>query len=262
MATSFDVEVLYDKIYVYRAAFPEPDAFIEEVKKLDKWHPWYVMGEMLTFGTEENSSTSFYKAQTFPDKKTWDELVSLKTHSSEKISGEVQSIFFDVTSDYLEKNPTDLPNWTNHFACVCRYDTYGGAGNGFAMNYHTDYQVDREGEPGSKFAITCTMYLNDDYEGGSLLFRIHKEDGSIVELDYKPKAGDIVVFPSGEPYLHGVEEVRSGVKYFIRTFWCYDSEGSEEWKAGVEKHGSEEWEKILKQRRQEAKVYGAENKDD
>jgi len=262
MSTSFEIEKLYDRIYVYKSAFPSPYTFIEEAKKLDKWRPWYVMGEMIAFGGEDSYDNAFYKSEAFPTKEQWSSLIDSKIDSTEKISGDIQSIFFDVTEDYLSKNPLDIPNWVNHPACVCRYDTYGGAGNGFAMNYHTDYQVDREGEPGDKFALTCTMYLNDDYEGGALLFRVHESDGSVFEINYKPKAGDIVVFPSGEPYLHGVEEVRSGVKYFIRTFWCYEAEASEEWQQGIAKHGPEEWENILKQRRQEKKVYGAENQED
>jgi predicted 2-oxoglutarate/Fe(II)-dependent dioxygenase YbiX len=262
MNTGLDIQILYDKIYVYKAAFKDPIKFIEDANKLDKWHPWYIMGEMMCFGVIENDKNEFYYGDTFPTQREWDKLVKTKVDQSEKILAYVQQLFYSITSDYISKNNISIPNWSNTPPCLCKYETYGGAGNGFAMNYHTDYQVDREGEPGSKFAITCTMYLNDDYEGGSLLFRITNPDGSISEIDYKPSAGDVIVFPSGEPYLHGVEEIRSGEKYFLRNFWCYESEGSDEWRHGVSKFGSEEWEKILKQRRKDTKRYGAETKND
>ena len=53
----------------------------------------------------------------------------------------------------------------------------------------------------------------DDYDGGDICFYIN---GDFV--NYKPKAGDILVFPSGMPYYHGVKTIRNGNKFFIRNF--------------------------------------------
>lgn len=88
------------------------------------------------------------------------------------------------------------------------------------MGYHTDYfSVE---EPAGEFALTCTMYLNDNYEGGEVCFKTNGED-----YVYKPQAGDVMVFPSGHPdllsedgvCLHGVRKITEGLKYFVRIFY-------------------------------------------
>jgi molybdopterin converting factor small subunit len=78
------------------------------------------------------------------------------------------------------------------------------------------------------------MYLNDDYEGGEIEFRLfdglyHEmktEDSNFIDLknnktiegfNYKPKAGDIVIFPSDIPYYHGIKKIVKGNKLLIRT---------------------------------------------
>ena len=109
------------------------------------------------------------------------------------------------------------------------------------MQYHTDYNISEKDMPGPKFYITCTFYVNDDYDGGEPIFW-HKEKK--VATEYKPYAGDVVIFPSGDPILHGVKKINSGDKYFIRLFWGWDYEGSEEWLKNAEKYGEEAWRKM------------------
>ena len=60
--------------------------------------------------------------------------------------------------------------------------------------------------------ISVVFYLNDEYEGGE----IHFENQGVT---IKPKAGDIVVFPSKLPYLHESKPILSGVKYMSPGFW-------------------------------------------
>jgi hypothetical protein len=64
------------------------------------------------------------------------------------------------------------------------------------------------------YSYNCTVslvaYPNDDYEGGELVFRSW-------DLTYKPKAGDVVIFPSNYMYPHTAKMVESGFKYSIVT---------------------------------------------
>jgi len=64
------------------------------------------------------------------------------------------------------------------------------------------------------FSYNCTVslvaYPNDDYEGGEIVFRTWG-------LNYKPKAGDVVIFPSNYMYPHTAKKVESGTKYSIVT---------------------------------------------
>ena len=48
--------------------------------------------------------------------------------------------------------------------------------------------------------ITCIVYLNEDYSGGELYFQFFGNK-------YRPSSGDIIMYPSNWPYIHGVESV-------------------------------------------------------
>jgi hypothetical protein len=69
------------------------------------------------------------------------------------------------------------------------------------------------------FSYNCTvsscMYLNDDYEGGELWF-------PILDITYKPKRGDIVMFPSTFIYAHAAKVVTDGVKYSAVTMFDWN----------------------------------------
>ncbi len=68
------------------------------------------------------------------------------------------------------------------------------------------------------YSYNCTVslvsYLNDDYEGGEIFFRLQG-------IDYKPKAGDTVIFPSNYMYPHQAKKVLKGVKYSLVTMLDY-----------------------------------------
>ena len=70
------------------------------------------------------------------------------------------------------------------------------------------------------FSYNCVVslvgYPNDNYEGGELYFRLQN-------LNIKPKAGDLYIFPSNYMYPHRAMPVTSGVKYSIVTMLDYSS---------------------------------------
>jgi hypothetical protein len=70
--------------------------------------------------------------------------------------------------------------------------------------------VDDHADPLIKYAVI--MYINDDYLEGELFFR---------NLDFKikPPAGSLLIFPSGEKYLHGVMPPGDGPhRYVLPSF--------------------------------------------
>lgn len=71
-------------------------------------------------------------------------------------------------------------------------------------------------------SMTLLIYLNDDYEGGHISFPCIL-DSDNKPLRIKPKAGDVVAFPSHEVYTHHVEPVTSGVRYVVSR-WFDDTE--------------------------------------
>lgn len=62
------------------------------------------------------------------------------------------------------------------------------------------------------YDIAGLFYINDDYEGGELYFPNQK-------IQFKPKRGAAYFFPGDMNYIHGVTEIRSGIRYTVPFFW-------------------------------------------
>ena len=60
--------------------------------------------------------------------------------------------------------------------------------------------------------VSNILYYNDNYTGGEIFF-------SQYDLQFKPKAGSVLIFPAGGNYAHGVHPVTSGDRYVTTTFW-------------------------------------------
>lgn len=78
--------------------------------------------------------------------------------------------------------------------------------------YHEHY----DGGTETARAISVLIYLNDDYAGGEIEFVNFEEK-------IKPKAGTMLLFPSGYAYRHIAHPVTDGTKYVIVT-WLHDRE--------------------------------------
>lgn len=62
------------------------------------------------------------------------------------------------------------------------------------------------------YDIAGLFYINDDYEGGELYFPNQN-------IKFKPKAGAAYFFPGDMNYIHGVTEIKSGIRYTVPFFW-------------------------------------------
>lgn len=86
---------------------------------------------------------------------------------------------------------------------------------------HADKEL-HEGENRGKpndfpyYDIAGLFYLNDEYEGGELYF---PNQG----IQFKPKAGAAYFFPGDMNYIHGVTEIKSGIRYVCPFFWTIKS---------------------------------------
>lgn len=85
-------------------------------------------------------------------------------------------------------------------------------GEGQHFQEHTDH--------GYSYNATVSLvgYLNDDYEGGEIFFRLQG-------LTIKPDAGDLLIFPSNYMYPHRAMPVKTGVKYSLVTMLDYTDRG-------------------------------------
>ena len=261
-------EEFYPRVHIYKNLLPSADRLVEILKEsgqdraasyyFNQWDKWHVFGE--TIG-------GIYFNPIYP------ELVDEEKKAAEEvIVRELENAFATATQHYMNYHGvTREDHWTTMGPSICRYvaEAEHCGIDYLSMKYHTDYDFIRGDEPGDKFAITCTMYLNDNYEGGEMWFALGHQADSFGEEPlpdeeihvYKPQAGDVLVFPSGHPdvlseestYFHGVSRTRKSEenpddKYFIRSYHLIPFEGTPEWLAGQEKYGEEVWEKMETER--------------
>jgi hypothetical protein len=72
------------------------------------------------------------------------------------------------------------------------------------------YHVDSLSNP--LVAYAAVMYVNGDFNGGELHF-------PTIDVRFKPEAGNLIIFPSADEYLHGVTPVEAGpVRYALPAF--------------------------------------------
>lgn len=70
--------------------------------------------------------------------------------------------------------------------------------------------VDNHSDPSIKYAVI--MYINDDYRDGELIF-------PRLKFSIKPPSRSMIIFPSGEDFLHGVEAPGEGpIRYVLPSF--------------------------------------------
>ncbi len=246
-------EIIHPKVHVYRGAIKESSAIVEYLRTLSTWNKWWIFGEILS-QVPGVPNASWDK---FPSRTEWDSHIQriLSENNNSQFSQVVSSIenyFYEATKDYVETYSINLDNWMHEIPSFNVYHPNPEDQPGsLTMSYHTDYQKEKEDARGHKFKITCTMYLNDDYEGGGLSF-VYTEDPTdptkYQKFDYQPTKGDILVFPSGENYYHGVKKLISGDRYIVRTFWHEYFPGTPEWLAGEAEHGVEAWAEMEKER--------------
>jgi hypothetical protein len=163
---------------------------------------------------------------------------------------ELAKSLYSASKFYVEYTEHTQPNWIMKPWTLAKYtpDVDAIDDAELTMNYHTDYVLKDSDSPGDKFAVTAVFYPNDEYGDGGISFRLIGEGGVLKQIDYKPKAGDIVMFPSDHPYYHGVKRITGAPKYITRMYWQYEYKGSDDWHELNTKYGSERFAELEDQR--------------
>lgn len=226
---------IYPGVIVYSNMLSNPEKAYEVMMNSEtssdgqyffkKWEPWSHFGTytQAKFGTELFGSIE--DSNFLEEKSLFDEIAN-------SYDVAISHYFKHTGIEIPEKARYSGQSWCKYFNKI---DTLK---NKMTMQYHTDYIVSEKDMPGPKFHTTCTFYINDNYNGGDLEFYIN---GDIV--NHKPKAGDLVIFPSSPPFLHGVKTIPDGNKFFIRNFIMSEYEGSPEWLENQKIHGAHSWAK-------------------
>lgn len=247
MNNNLSAEELFEGVIVYKQAVPHAASLIKilensKIKErsedsfFEPWKGWYGFGDQVTFPwlpyqtLDEviNTDWNIYDSELLEDED-----------EERYVAKVLTSVFYTLSKDYMSRTKPFPKDWSHMGLAVCRYQKVES--KELAMSYHTDYEKSKEEAPGYKFALTCVMYLNDNYDGGEILLLDTK---TTQVIEYNPFAGDVVFFPSAEPYYHGVNKIFEGEKYIVRLFWGYDFPGSDEWHENEKKYGKEEWQKM------------------
>lgn len=141
----------------------------------------------------------------------------------------IQKSFYNVCKDYGSFVEDQTEPIFHPLFNISRYEVGGGLGPHFDQGYE-----------GNTLKYTLVAYLNDDYQGGEISFKLshYKDPNELghVDDDYvsaekqqhfdfglKPKAGSIIVFPASPPYRHTVHSVKGGSKWMVQSHWLYNS---------------------------------------
>lgn len=245
----YSVKVLDPKILVFENAIDFSDELINFYEEKNEWVGWYGFGIQSAPEGEEFGYT--IKTNNFPSDSEWDSVYNRIPENP--FRDKIHKNFFELSKMYVEYTKTELPQWVYESSwCLAKYsaDVNHSNNDEVTMGHHTDYQQDRHGQPGNKFGITAVYYPNDDYDGGEISFRILKPGSFTVEkeINYKPSKGDLIIFPSKDPYYHGVRRIWGNPKYIIRLYWTWDDPGLEDWHALRLKYGNEKFEELESQR--------------
>jgi hypothetical protein len=219
---------------------------------------------------------------------------SYKTSDSEgaKLQRECIDIFFNVLQEYKDNwdhtkfcekygfpvdYPTSLEEVENriingdkrfNMADLVLFETNKNVEKDWQMSIHQD-TVPHYGVV-QNHMFNFNIYINDDYEGGSIIFFKHEnvekvpyvdkhtgetKEAWLVEdyFDYKMHAGDGMIFPVD--FYHGVSPINQGAsKFYIRQFMSYiteeqfDADKYQFLKTGTE----EQWSEFLASKKKEA----------
>jgi hypothetical protein len=138
-----------------------------------------------------------------------------------------RKMFDSITEFYKDKSPVLYPRlpekdddlmfipdkWSHLASFLCHPPTS-------FMHPHVDIvgyvQVEGVDVPDYKERwtghLSSVIYLNDDYEGGELIFPDR-------DIEIKPKAGMFIGFPGNKHYMHGVKEVIGSDRYTF-SLWA------------------------------------------
>lgn len=257
---------IYPNILVYKNMFKDisnsykvlTDSLVESDDRLfGPWTQWSIFGDYLN-----PIIPGFSMSEKYGNLKDIETTTEIQ-ENQKNFAIEMMEKFHLVTEDYIKRHNLDIdlneksvddfgnivPTWRWTGGTIGKYHI-STKDNPIGMRYHSDYIREQGESPGYKFVITCTIYFNDDYEGGEVDFVMGDK-----LVKYKPEAGDLLVFPSGHPdyltedgmpYLHGVMPSYNKNKFLSRMYWQKYQSGTDEWYEKEAEFGKEVWAEMQK----------------
>jgi len=79
------------------------------------------------------------------------------------------------------------------------------------LKYKTGQYIKDHTDVGNLTRASCTLNLNEDYDGGEFRFFNGK-------IKHSFKTGDAMIFPAEPIWIHGTEPIKKGTRYSINCF--------------------------------------------
>ena len=98
-----------------------------------------------------------------------------------------------------------------NFSKLLTSDFYCSSDNIRILRYQKDEEIMDHLDLSEEIRMSCTLNLNEDYDGGDFSFFHGK-------YKIKLKQGEGMIFPAEPHWIHGVEKVTAGSRYSINCF--------------------------------------------
>lgn len=238
---------IYPKVMLYQNVIENVDEIYNILKEshngdsLLKWRRWDPMGLIALTHPHLIKKEMVASEQSVKEKEAIDHLYSVYTKLFDDYAKDWSKV--GHWPNYVGEWNLNLNKWHISEISFLKHEPHPEWH--MSMNYHTDAHSWSEDARAINFIATVTIYLNDNYTGGEIAF-LDESTNNLIK--YKPKAGDVTIFPSGHPYFHGVYSAKDNDRYAVRMFYMYEHEGSKEWLENEKKYGPEVWEQMEKER--------------
>jgi len=221
---------------IYQNMLEDCDYFLEMINKKrnadsiwPEWKSWHRQGE--------NLNQMFSRSKTAINENDSDE-----TKAEKEYFDKIIKVYDFVCQDYLNDYSNNKGKWPSYIkdwkkvgehqdgvhVNVYKYSIdilSKGPQDSLLLEYHVDEMPEGAFDRVIHQVVTVTFYLNDNYDGGEICFYDETENKA---YKYKPRAGDVTVFPSAAPFYHAVERFQGEDRYFMRIFITYYSKDDEE----------------------------------
>lgn len=205
MYTMFDLKILDENIWYYENVISYPEDLINFINKMDddetsysripKWSNWTASNdESMIYGKTKMIHQNAFEISSGNERVDQTTLYIL---NSLKMAVELSA------KDFVKRRQLDVSEININLDQVNIKMYYADQ----EMGPHYDGQ---DGD--TKLRYSIITYLNDDYEGGELYFPLQG-------VQFKPKKGAAYFFPGDKNYIHGVTEIKSGLRFTCPFFW-------------------------------------------
>lgn len=232
ITNDFEKVVVAPQIVIYKNIFKDSKQLIDSVNSdnciFGEWNQWFKQGYRKGYDDE-------YRPEIF-ETDSYEQIK--QKFLIKKFLSIADFIRKDYFADYNQSNsiwPNFIKNWDEMLKDPKGYDvdifkwSFEKVSqtnfdiNNIMMPYHVDDWEREDNFSYKKNIVTINIYLNNEYEGGEICAYDLNTNKSYI---YKPSAGDAVVMPSHSPFYHAVKYFKGADRYFIRTFFKYEYEGS------------------------------------